>query len=86
MARTIIRINVWGNERAPFGIAQHLRRSYERLYTLDELRAHLRTLSDNADMIRLHRGVTTVSVNADDRHVMQVGGYDARRGLYCDVY
>ena len=81
----IIRASLWHNEITPYGVAMHHTCDRTLLGSRAEITEQLVKLADNAAAVKLDKTVNAVCINTDDRYIMQVSGYSARRGMYCDV-
>ena len=82
----IVRVELWHNSQAQFGIAMYKTGETYLMGAKNEIMEELRRLADNTHVFKLDKTVNGIVINTDERHIMQVHGYGERRGMYCDVY
>ena len=82
----MIRVSKWHNEVTKYGICTHKTSEEVIMGRLKEIAEKLRQIADNVDAVKLDNSVSSISINTDDRHIMQIAGWSYRRGMYCDVY
>ena len=80
-----IRIHLWHNEKTEYGIATHETKQFIKFGTATDIHKYLRGIADNADTVKINSTVSAICVNTDDRHIFQVCGYSASRGMYSTV-
>lgn len=80
-----IHVELWHNSRTQYGIAQYKTRSTSIFGNKQEIKEKLSAWADNVEEIKIDSTINNISINTDDRHIMQYGGYSNSNGLYCIV-
>lgn len=81
----LIHLDIWYSSPDNYGPAMHKAGEKTLLGNKQEILEQLARYADNVTPAMVNRTVNGITVNTTYRRVIQVSGYSARRGMYCDV-
>ena len=78
-----IHISLWHNSKTEHGIAQYHTADTAIWGNREEIIDKLSKWADNVNSLKIDKTINAITINTDDRWIMQYCGYSYNKGMYC---